>query len=84
MFNEPDSSFSNDDAAGDLNSTAMTGSNPVLNDLSAGTYITGGADYGSTTGGMTTAEGDLGMVCKLFRRKRFSIEKSTRYLKSQA
>ena len=55
LFNEPDTGFSNDDAAGDLNSTAMTGTNPVLNDSSAGTYITGGADYGSTTGGgMTT------------------------------
>ena len=33
LFNEPDASFSNDDAAGDLNSTAMTGTNPaVLND----------------------------------------------------
>ena len=59
LFNEPDTGFSNDDAAGDLNSTAMTGTNPaVLNDdASPGTYITGGADYGSTTGGgMTTAE----------------------------
>ena len=38
----------------------MTGTNPaVLNDLSAGTYITGGADYGSQTGGgMTTAEAE--------------------------
>ena len=33
LFNEADVGFSNDDAAGDLNSTAMTGSNPpVLND----------------------------------------------------
>ena len=33
LFNEPDVIFSNDDAAGDLNSTAMTGTNPaVLND----------------------------------------------------
>ena len=40
LFNEPDTGFSNDDNAGDLNSTAMTGTNPaVLNDSSAGTYI---------------------------------------------
>ena len=58
LFNEPNAGFSNDDNAGDLNSTAMTGTNPaVLNDSSAGTYLTGGADYGSQTGGgMTTAE----------------------------
>ena len=72
LFNEPDASFSNDDAAGDLNSTAMTGTNPaVLNNSSPGTYITGGADYGSTTGtGMTTAEAEaLGDASgKLFRR----------------
>ena len=39
LFNEPDASFSNDDVGGnmgDLNSTAMTGTNPaVLNDSSA-------------------------------------------------
>ncbi len=28
LFNEPDVGFSNDDAAGDLNSTTMTGTNP--------------------------------------------------------
>ena len=39
LFNEPDVGFSND-AAGDLNSTAMTGTNPaVLNNSSAGTYL---------------------------------------------
>ena len=88
LFNEPDSSFSNDDAAGDLNSTAMTGSNPaVLNDSSPGTYITGGADYGSTTGGgMTTAEGEaLGdAAANSFAEMAFSIEKSTVTAKSRA
>ena len=88
LFNEPDSSFSNDDAAGDLNSTAMTGSNPaVLNDASPGTYITGGADYGSTTGGgMTTAEGEaLGdAAANSFAEMAFSIEKSTVTAKSRA
>ena len=88
LFNEPDASFSNDDAAGDLNSTAMTGTNPaVLNDSSAGTYITGGADYGSTTGGgMTTAEGEaLGdAAANSFAEMAFSIEKSTVTAKSRA
>ena len=88
LFNEPDSSFSNDDAAGDLNSTAMTGTNPaVLNNSSAGTYITGGADYGSTTGGgMTTAEGEaLGdATANSFAEMAFSIEKSTVTAKSRA
>ena len=88
LFNEPDSSFSNDDAAGDLNSTAMTGSNPaVLNNSSPGTYITGGADYGSTTGGgMTTAEGEaLGdAAANSFAEMAFSIEKSTVTAKSRA
>jgi len=88
LFNEPDASFSNDDAAGDLNSTAMTGSNPaVLNDASPGTYITGGADYGSTTGGgMTTAEGEaLGdATANSFAEMAFSIEKSTVTAKSRA
>ena len=88
LFNEPDSSFSNDDAAGDLNSTAMTGTNPaVLNNSSAGTYITGGADYGSTTGGgMTTAEGEaLGdAAANSFAEMAFSIEKSTVTAKSRA
>jgi len=88
LFNEPNTGFSNDDAAGDLNSTAMTGTNPaVLNDASAGTYITGGADYGSTTGGgMTTAEGEaLGdAAANSFAEMAFSIEKSTVTAKSRA
>ena len=88
LFDEPNTGFSNDDAAGDLNSTAMTGTNPaVLNDASAGTYITGGADYGSTTGGgMTTAEGEaLGDASgNSFAEMAFSIEKSTVTAKSRA
>jgi hypothetical protein len=88
LFNEPNTGFSNDDAAGDLNSTAMTGTNPaVLNDSSAGTYITGGADYGSTTGGgMTTAEAEaLGDASgNSFAEMAFSIEKSTVTAKSRA
>ena len=88
LFNEPDTGFSNDDAAGDLNSTAMTGTNPaVLNDASPGTYITGGADYGSTTGGgMTTAEGEaLGDAsANSFAEMAFSIEKSTVTAKTRA
>ena len=88
LFNEPNTGFSNDDAAGDLNSTAMTGTNPaVLNNASAGTYITGGADYGSTTGGgMTTAEGEaLGDASgNSFAEMAFSIEKSTVTAKSRA
>ena len=88
LFNEPDAGFSNDDAAGDLNSTAMTGTNPaVLNNSSPGTYITGGADYGSTTGGgMTTAEGEaLGdAAANSFAEMAFSIEKSTVTAKSRA
>ncbi len=81
LFNEPDTGFSNDDAAGDLNSTAMTGSNPaVLNDASPGTYLTGGADYGSATGGgMTTGEAEaLGDAsANSFAEMAFSIERST-------
>jgi len=88
LFNEPNVGFSNDDAAGDLNSTAMTGTNPaVLNNASAGTYITGGADYGTTTGGgMTTAEGEaLGdAAANSFAEMAFSIEKSTVTAKSRA
>ena len=88
LFNEPNVGFSNDDAAGDLNSTAMTGTNPaVLNDASPGTYITGGADYGSTTGGgMTTAEGEaLGdAAANSFAEMAFSIEKSTVTAKTRA
>jgi len=86
LFNEPNVGFSNDDGAGDLNTTAMTGTNPaVLNDASAGTYITGGADYGSTTGGgMTTAEAEaLGDAsANSFAEMAFSIEKSTVTAKS--
>ena len=88
LFNEPDVGFSNDDAAGDLNSTSMTGTNPaVLNNSSPGTYITGGADYGTTTGGgMTTAEGEaLGdAAANSFAEMAFSIEKSTVTAKSRA
>ena len=66
----------------------MTGTNPaVLNDSSAGTYITGGADYGSTTGGgMTTAEGEaLGdAAANSFAEMAFSIEKSTVTAKTRA
>ena len=88
LFNEPDTGFSNDDAAGDLNSTAMTGTNPaVLNNSSPGTYVTGGADYGTTTGGgMTTGEGEaLGdAAANSFAEMAFSIEKSTVTAKSRA
>jgi len=81
LFNEPDAGFSNDDAAGDLNSTAMTGDNPaVLNDASPGTYLTGGDSYGSQTGGgMTTAEAEaLGDAsANSFAEMAFSIERST-------
>ena len=88
LFNEPNTGFSNDDAAGDLNSTAMTGTNPaVLNNASAGTYITGGDGYGSDTGGgMTTAEGEaLGdAAANSFAEMAFSIEKSTVTAKSRA
>ena len=81
LFNEPNAGFSNDDNAGDLNSTAMTGTNPaVLNDASAGTYLTGGDSYGSQTGGgMTTAEAEaLGDdAANSFAQMAFSIEKST-------
>ncbi len=81
LFNEPDAGFSNDDNAGDLTSTAMTGTNPaVLNDSSAGTYLTGGHDYNSQTGGgMTTAQAEaLGDDANnSFAQMAFSIEKST-------
>ena len=81
LFNEPDAGFSNDDNAGDLTSTAMTGTNPaVLNDSSAGTYLTGGHDYNSQTGGgMTTAQAEaLGDAdANSFAQMAFSIEKST-------
>jgi hypothetical protein len=59
----------------------MTGTNPaVLNDASAGTYLTGGDSYGSQTGGgMTTAEAEaLGDAdANSFAQMAFSIEKST-------
>ena len=92
LFNEPDVGFSNDDAAGDLNSTTMTGSNPGLLVNASGSadnsaYTTGGADYGSTTGGgMTTAEGEaLGdAAANSFAEMSFSIEKSTVTAKTRA
>ena len=92
LFNEPDVGFSNDDAAGDLNSTTMTGTNPGLLVNASGSadnsaYTTGGADYGSTTGGgMTTAEGEaLGdAAANSFAEMSFSIEKSTVTAKTRA
>ena len=73
LGDEADSGFSNDDAAGDLTSSAMTGSNPAtLNDSpSAGTYL-------SPTG-MTTAQGEaLGdTTTNAFAEMAFSIEKTT-------
>ena len=73
MVDEANSGISNDDAAGDLTSSAMTGSNPaVLNDSpSAGAYL-------SPTG-MTTAQGEaLGdAAANSFAEMAFSIEKST-------
>ena len=88
LHNEADSGYSNDDQAGDLNSTAMTGSNPaILNDSSPGTYLTGGADYGSTTGGgMTTGEGEaLGdSAANAFSQMAFSIDKHSVLAKTRA
>ena len=73
LGDEADSGFSNDDAAGDLTSSAMTGSNPAtLNDSpSAGTYL-------SPTG-MSTAQGEaLGdAAANSFAEMAFSIEKTT-------
>ena len=73
LGDEADSGFSNDDAAGDLTSSAMTGSNPAtLNDSpSAGTYL-------SPTG-MSTAQGEaLGDSSgNAFAEMAFSIEKTT-------
>ena len=73
MVDEADSGISNDDAAGDLTSSAMTGTNPaVLNDSpSAGAYL-------SPTG-MSTAQGEaLGdAAANSFAEMAFSIEKST-------
>jgi hypothetical protein len=72
LVDEADSGISNDDAAGNLTSSAMTGSNPaILNDASPGTYL-------SPTG-MTTAQGEaLGdSSTNAFAEMAFSIEKST-------
>ena len=72
LVDEPDSGFSNDDAAGDLTSSAATGSNPkLLNDSPAGTYL--------APTGMTTAQGEaLGDATgNAFAEMAFSIEKTT-------
>ena len=72
LVDEPDTGLSNDDAAGDLTSSAMTGSNPkLLNDSPAGIYL-------SPTG-MTTAQGEaLGdAAANSFAEMAFSIEKTT-------
>ena len=89
LFNEPDTQFSAENKAQDMNSsTGMSGTNPaVLNNSSPGTYTVGGADYGSTTGtGMTTAEAEaLGDASgNSFAEMAFSIEKSTVTAKSRA
>ena len=80
LVNEADSGLSNDDAAGDLTSSAATGSNPAtLNDSpSAGTYL--------SPGGMTTAQGEaLGdAAANAFAEMAFSIEKQTVTAKSRA
>ncbi len=80
LVNEADSGISNDDAAGDLTSSAMTGSNPAtLNDSpSAGTYL--------SPGGMSTAQGEaLGdAAANAFAEMAFSIEKQTVTAKSRA
>jgi hypothetical protein len=72
LVDEPDTGLSNDDAAGDLTSSAMTGSNPkLLNDSPVGIYL-------SPTG-MTTAQGEaLGdAAANSFAEMAFSIEKTT-------
>ena len=72
LVDEPDSGFSNDDAAGDLTSSAATGTNPkLLNDSPAGTYL--------APTGMTTAQGEaLGDATgNAFAEMAFSIEKTT-------
>jgi hypothetical protein len=72
LVDEPNTGLSNDDAAGDLTSSAMTGSNPkLLNDSPAGIYL-------SPTG-MTTAQGEaLGDATgNAFAEMAFSIEKTT-------
>jgi len=72
--------LSNDDAAGDLTSSAATGSNPAtLNDSpSAGTYL--------APGGMSTANSEaLGdAAANAFAEMAFSIEKQTVTAKSRA
>ena len=73
LGDEADSAFSADDAAGDLTSAAMTGTNPsALNDSpSAGQY--------TSPTGMTTAQGEaLGdATANSFAEMAFSIEKTT-------
>jgi hypothetical protein len=80
LVNEADSGLSNDDAAGDLTSSAATGSNPAtLNDSpSAGTYL--------APGGMSTAQSEaLGdAAANAFAEMAFSIEKQTVTAKSRA
>ena len=80
LVNEADSGLSNDDAAGDLTSSAATGSNPAtLNDSpSAGTYL--------APGGMSTANSEaLGdAAANAFAEMAFSIEKQTVTAKSRA
>ena len=80
QYAEPDTGFSNDDAAGDLTSSNMAGTNPaVLNDSSPGAYTSGG-------GGMTTAQAEaLGdAAANSFAEMAFSIEKQTVEAKSRA
>ena len=73
LGDEADSAFSADDAAGDLTSAAMTGTNPsALNDSpSAGQY--------TSPTGMTLAQGEaLGdAAANSFAEMAFSIEKTT-------
>jgi hypothetical protein len=72
LVDEANSGISNDDAAGDLTSSAMTGTNPaVLQDSPAGAY--------TSPTGMTTAQGEaLGdAAANSFAEMAFSIEKST-------
>ena len=73
LGDEADSAFSADDAAGDLTSAAMTGTNPsALNDSpSAGQY--------TSPTGMTLAQGEaLGdATANAFAEMAFSIEKTT-------
>ena len=79
LVDEADSGFSNYDAAGDLTSSAASGTNPaVLNDTPEGTY--------TFSGGMTTAQGEaLGdTTTNAFAQMAFSIEKSTVTAKTRA